>query len=301
MAPIPTSTSFKANRSPALPPPAEIRALNIATNKPSATSFNCPPPVLIPSLGLAVKYGADVTILEAETQVVVREKLQGRVPIPKVFGWEEDGEQGFLYMELVEGDTLMERWSGLSEDEIRGVCGELRGMVESVRGLEQDDGPYIGEFTQYTPFSTGLTAPPIGSLNKQPLKDIFLTHHPALNGPYRGPNAIDQFQETCGLWITNDINPTPIVFTHNDLLPPNILISPGPNPKVTAIIDWAQAGWYPAYWEYCKSRYIRVNPTYFSDAAIAEWRTKYLPLIVDVVEEEGGYHAWLYFALSKGP
>lgn len=233
---------------------------------------------------------------------MIRERLQGRVPVPEVFGWEEDGEQGFLYMELVEGDSLMERWSGLSEDEIRGVCGELRGMMELVRGLEQDDGPYIGEFTLYTPVSTGLIVHHTGSLNNQPLKDLFLTHNPTINGPYQGPNAIDQFQETCGLWITTtNTNQTPIAFTHNDLLPPNILISPGPNPKVTAIVDWAQAGWYPAYWEYCKSRYIRVNPTYFSDAAIAEWRTKYLPLIVDSVDEEGGYHAWLYFALSKGP
>ncbi|EYE94304.1 aminoglycoside phosphotransferase family protein [Aspergillus ruber CBS 135680] len=282
MAPIPTSASFKNHRAPTLPSPAEIRALNIATNKPSATSFNCPPPVLIPPLGLAVKYGADVTILEAETQVMIREKLQGRIPVPEVFGWEEDGEQGFLYMELVEGDTLMKRWSGLSEDEIRSICGELRGTMELVRRLEQSDGPYIG------------------SLNNQPLKDLFLIHHPSLKGPYFGPNAIDQFQETCGLWTTNT-NQTPIVFTHNDLLPPNILISAGPNPKVTAIINWAQAGWYPAYWEYCKARYIRVNPGYFSDAAIAEWRTKYLPLIVDAVDEEEGYHPWLYFALSKRP
>ncbi|BCR84774.1 aminoglycoside phosphotransferase family protein [Aspergillus chevalieri] len=280
MAPIPTSTFFKNHRASTLPPPAEIRALNIATDKPSATSFNCPPPVIIPSLGLVVKYGADVTWIEAETQIMICEKLQGRVPVPEVYGWEEDGNQGFLYMELVEGYTLMERWSGLSKDEMRAICEELNQMVKLMKGLEQDDGPYIG------------------SLNKQPLRDLFLIDRPNLNGPYQGPNAIAQFQETCGLWITDD-NPTPIVFTHNDFLPTNILISNGPNPKVTAIIDWAQAGWYPAYWEYCKARYIRVNPRYFSDAAIADWRTKYLPSIVDPVEEEGCYHPWLYFALSK--
>jgi len=300
MAPISTFT-FKNHRALTLPPPAEIRALNVATNKPSATSFNCPPPVLIPSLGLAVKYGADVTRIEAETQIMIREKLQGRVPVPEVYGWEEDGEQGFLYMELVEGDTLMERWNKLSEDEIRGICQELKQMVRLFRGLEQDDGPCIGKLPAYKQtIDADLIVPLTGSLNKQPLKDLFLTGRSNLNGPYQGSNAIDQFQEICGLWITND-NPTSIVFTHNDLLPPNIFITPGPNPKVTAIIDWAQAGWYPAYWEYCKARYIRVNPRYFSDVAMVDWRTKYLPLIVDPVDEEGCYHPWLYFALSKGP
>ncbi|ODM14893.1 hypothetical protein SI65_09645 [Aspergillus cristatus] len=276
MAPIPTSTFFKNHRASTLPPPAEIRALNIATNRPSATSFNCPPPVIIPSLGLAVKYGADVTWIEAETQIMIREKLQGRVPVPEVYGW-----------------------SGLSEDEMRAICQELNQMVKLVKGLEQDDGPYIGEFTRHTaPVYADLIVPYRQS-KQQPLRDLFLTDCPNLNGPYQGHNAIAQFQETCGLWITND-NPTPIVFTHNDILPPNILISNGPNPKVTAIIDWAQAGWYPAYWEYCKARYIRVNPRYFSDSAIADWRTKYLPLIVDPgKEEEGCYHPWLYFALSK--
>lgn len=47
-------------------------------------------------------------------------------------------------MELVEGYTLMERWSGLSEDEMRAICQELNQMVKLVKGLEQDDGPYIG-------------------------------------------------------------------------------------------------------------------------------------------------------------
>ena len=33
----------------------------------------------------------------------------------------------------------------------------------------------------------------------------------------------------------------PIVFTHDDhLVPPNILLSPPPDPKVAAIIDWAR-------------------------------------------------------------
>ena len=49
---------------------------------------------------------------------------------------------------------------------------------------------------------------------------------------------------------------------HNDLLPPRIILSPGPNPEVAAIIDWAQAGWYPAYWEYYKARWVRVKPRY---------------------------------------
>lgn len=114
---FPESSFFREKRASALPTPAQIRAINKLSGKADATNFNRPPPVMIPSIGLAVKYGADVTVLEALTQVEVREQLQGQVPIPEVFGWAEDGGQRFIYMSLIQGETLLERWSDLSENE----------------------------------------------------------------------------------------------------------------------------------------------------------------------------------------
>lgn len=66
-------------------------------------------------LQLVVKYGADVTVVEAQTQVAVHKQLQGHVPILKVFGWTEVGDQTFIYMSLIEGKTLEERWSHLNK------------------------------------------------------------------------------------------------------------------------------------------------------------------------------------------
>ncbi|KAK2740529.1 hypothetical protein FQN55_008872 [Onygenales sp. PD_40] len=43
-----------------------------------------------------------------------------------------------------------------------------------------------------------------------------------------------------------------IVFTHGDLNPRNILAENG---KITGIVDWENAGWFPEYWEYTKSHY----------------------------------------------
>lgn len=137
----------------------------------------------------------------------------------------------------------------------------------------------------------------IGSLGNRPLNDIFLKNHPDLVGPFLGKNAVKQFHSSCGIEISCK---THVVFTHNDLLPPNIIISPGQSPKVAAIVDWAQAGWYPAYWEYCKAWWVRVNPTHFNDAFQEDWRVKYLPMILDPMDDETYYHPWLYFVLSKG-
>jgi thiamine kinase-like enzyme len=47
-----------------------------------------------------------------------------------------------------------------------------------------------------------------------------------------------------------------IVFTHSDIHQANIIVSPSGPPKILAVVDWEQAGWYPDYWEYCRACYI---------------------------------------------
>ncbi|KAJ7770165.1 kinase-like domain-containing protein, partial [Mycena maculata] len=43
----------------------------------------------------------------------------------------------------------------------------------------------------------------------------------------------------------------PLVFTHNDLAPRNIMVDHIAC-KVLAVIDWECGGWFPAHWEICK-------------------------------------------------
>lgn len=137
----------------------------------------------------------------------------------------------------------------------------------------------------------------LGNLDKNPLTDIFVIDRPALVGPFQGEDAVKHLQDACGIEI-DDISP--IVFTHNDLLPPNIMITPGPDPKVAALIDWAQSGWYPAYWEYCKCRKVQMNADWFCNKFQDEWRNVYLPLILDPVDDETVYYPWVYFVMTKG-
>lgn len=54
-----------------------------------------------------------------------------------------------------------------------------------------------------------------------------------------------------------------IVFTHGDLNPRNILVEKG---KVTGIVDWENAGWFPEYWEYTKAHYsVRSSVRWLAD------------------------------------
>lgn len=104
---FPNSSFFKEQQAPALPTPAEVRALNApATQDSFRDNHRRAPTVIIPSMGLFVKYGSRVTVAEAEAQAMVYEQLRDQVLTPEVYGWAEDDGQRFIYMSIVEGDTL---------------------------------------------------------------------------------------------------------------------------------------------------------------------------------------------------
>jgi aminoglycoside phosphotransferase (APT) family kinase protein len=83
-----------------------------------------------------------------------------------------------------------------------------------------------------------------------------------------------------------------IKFTHGDLHPSNILLSPiqvGTPPRIIAIIDWHQSGWLLEYWEFCKAQWTAW--------AGEEWERDYLPR---VLERHDVYDIWDYFVIKLG-
>ncbi|GAT21529.1 phosphotransferase family protein [Aspergillus luchuensis] len=186
---FPESSFFQEGRAPALPSLAEVRDLNLKTGNVAATNLNYPPSVIIPSLRVVIKYGLSVSIVEAQTQIMVREESQGRIPVPEIFGWIEDNGQTFIYMSLIEGDTLADRWGGLSDDEKQAICEELHQYVKLLRTLEQDPRDKY-----------------IGNLDKNPLTDIYVIDRPELVGPFQGEDAVNQLQDACGIEIDDDIS-----------------------------------------------------------------------------------------------
>lgn len=81
-----------------------------------------------------------------------------------------------------------------------------------------------------------------------------------------------------------------MVFTHADLDQSNILISSaddGP-PRICAIIDWHQSGWYPEPWEYLKAKSVG-RPD-------SDWTKEYLDSIL-VPPEYDYMYAWEYIRM----
>ncbi|KAI9654008.1 MAG: hypothetical protein M1829_001103 [Trizodia sp. TS-e1964] len=280
------SSFFNQPNAPlSLPSPAEVREIASRSTNPNATIRTRPPPVVFANIGLLVKYGFEVAVEEAQFLLFVRSKLSDVVRVPEVYGWCKNDRQVFIYMELIDGVTLEKSWEALDEGERIAICQELRSMTDAWRSLEQQSMP-----------------PYIGHVGRRPLLDIIYTN---TMSPTAGPfSSVPEFHD----WITKSYGPNrfskdlpphpyrsflpdnvPIVFTHGDLHPSNIILSPSPNPRVVAIIDWHQSGWYPDYWEYCKARWT----SWIGQA----WESKYLPLFLN---RHDCYDYWDYFVLARG-
>ena len=97
-----------------------------------------PPPAVFEDMDLVVKWGVEVEIAEAQSVYAVNRFLNGRVPVPEIYGWRTDGDEKFLYMQYVHGQTLEEAWDSLEHNERDTVCRQLRTICDSLRQLEQD-------------------------------------------------------------------------------------------------------------------------------------------------------------------
>jgi len=150
------SSFFSQHPHRRLPPPEEVRHVN--AGQPDALDDR-PPFVIYDRLGLIVKYGRGVSVLEARTQIMMRERLGDQVPVPEVFAWGHNGDEMFIYMALLVGETLEDRWPGMADPEREAVCTELRHMVRTWRRMRPDSPlePYIGEYQLTIPVNTNGT------------------------------------------------------------------------------------------------------------------------------------------------
>lgn len=102
-----------------------------------------PKPVRYPAEKLLVKWGTDVTIAEGQCLWFLNRHLRQTVPVPQIYGWKTDEDQTFLYMELVEGLPLSERWGAFTPQEKADVCKQLGGMISGWRAIVQSSMPRL--------------------------------------------------------------------------------------------------------------------------------------------------------------
>lgn len=130
------SSFFASTTEPArktcLPTPSEV----LARSKDSKSTSQ-PTPVKFESLDLLVKFGPHVVVEEALCLNMIYDGVP--VPVPEVYGWRVEGDCVFIYMQLVRGESLHDRWDSLSGPGKVSICDQLREIVVLLGQIEQED------------------------------------------------------------------------------------------------------------------------------------------------------------------
>lgn len=186
----------------------------------------------------AVKSGLRLDDHEAAIMRYIAENTT--IPVPKVYKVEKDDEGSVtsIEMEYMPGRTLDKVWPDMTEAQRLSVMEELRGYILQLRKLKGND---FGTFGHRHAINYNHDL----SKNWQ-----FETKH--FFNRILPTKFIDDVPKSLGYFAAAmSRQDHEIVFAHGDLTPRNILVDD--SGRITAILDWEFAGWYPAHWERIRS------------------------------------------------
>ncbi|OJJ36138.1 hypothetical protein ASPWEDRAFT_134828 [Aspergillus wentii DTO 134E9] len=246
-----------------------------------------PSPVVFEDLGLLVKWGSEMNISEAQSLYAIARSLKGGIPVPEVYGWRTEGEETFIYMEHIKGQTLEQVWDTMEPEDRISVSHELRAALDNLRQLEQDPSdPFIGNVVRGPLYDRVFHIEYMSEAGPFPTVRAFhdwwtFLHRRRMSDPHSVP--IEPFR----YGLPDDSS---IKFTHGDLHPSNIILTSSYPYRVLAVIDWEQSGWLPEYWETRKARLTHNRSE--------GWSSRYLPMIMD--QYTSTWDPWDYYIMSMG-
>lgn len=206
--------------------------------------------------GVVRKYGYRVSRNEETALRLVKEHT--RIPVPTMhlasYNWKQGREHGSLIMDLVDGTQLSDLWARLNDDDDadntkRRICCSIWAVVEELRRI-----PRHATFNP-TVVSAIVSCYQCGA-DGSPTRDVLLQDlrnppsplptdealRARINERYLHDNSGSYGQDLSGMLPHSDVS----VFTLGDMTPRNILIDG--TGRITGIVDWENAGWYPDYW-----------------------------------------------------
>lgn len=265
-----TGTHVRRTQAPTLPwkrepsqLPAQLPSLadieNATDEFPSIFDSSVRRTVLVNGV-FVVKYG--IFVLENEGHALLMVEGLSDVHAPVLYAMYREGERLFIVMEYVQGQQLDQLWGDLLETQKISITSQLRGAIHSIRSL-----PSPGYFG-------GTVGGPV------PHRFFFSADtNPKLTGPFTTEedfyHALIEKSKTnweCHdrrAWVAEFFDRHfhamfkshgSSVYTHSDFQRKNILVqrrdrsgnddSAEADYRVTAILDWESAGWYPKPWAY---------------------------------------------------
>ncbi len=213
------------------------------------------------------------------------------IPVPKVLWAFIHDDQTYTVMSKVEGEMLCETWVSLAPQAKEKIFAQLRVIVADLRAIRRLP-PDVG----------------IASITGGPIADGRLPG-PSIKGPFA---TVDDFHKALvndfdfrGEWTLSERYPAlnelynfyrqaryDTVLTHGDLSSLNIMVS---GDRITGIIDWQTAGWYPAYWEYTTAKAVN-NYNTFWEAEVDKFIT---PFPVELAMDRIRLHFFNWYGMDE--
>lgn len=236
-----------------LPTTQEIRACSTILHQRST--------VTVKAIGthFVVKYGPGTKIREGNNLNYLHQHLSG-LPIPRLWAMYNEDEDVFIVMEFFDGNTLQDIWPSLQPPDKSAIAKQIRSIMDQLRALRPPESPFYGSLecgpVPYFLFSTMEPNPTING--------PFVNEHEFIQGLVRNLRTTDELNNRDSYKADFYEQNLPACFrlgrptlSHGDIQRKNIMVQrtcPGGDGCEPAfklmIIDWEDAGWYPAYWEF---------------------------------------------------
>ena len=187
------------------------------------------------SPGLASKHRA-----EARTLDLVERYTQ--IPAPRLIDTFDTPQRSYLLMTRVPGRPIGQLLDVMTDDETRQAVSDLKRIVLELRQIPNT---IDSKFRICNSLGEGFLDWRIPDSQREELR--FETE--AEFNKYLTTPFWDEIRKLAAK--SHEIHHD-IVFTHGDLNMRNILAVNG---RITGIVDWENAGWFPEYWEFSKAHY----------------------------------------------
>ena len=191
--------------------------------------------VLLLNDGKVAKLGKDVCQHEADNMNFIRKHTS--IPVPEVFD-EYDTSDGrhCIIMSYIPGTPLQEAWFNLPAESKISIVEQLIGYIHELRQLKGESVSSASGSPTFMPI--------FGSPLDKVLHSSSEFHHLLFSRVVR---SVPNFY--AALIRSRFDDNSRLVFTHADLVGRNILVQDG---RITGILDWEWAGFYPEHWEFVK-------------------------------------------------
>lgn len=203
-----------------------------------------------------------------------------QVPSPRFLGSLTSEERIYIFMSRGQGSTLEHVWPQLRVADKKSIQEQLNEVFRALRAVAPpEEPPRIGGLASgLCQDMRRMLRTCKGLRSEADFNDFLCGHQDSRRTQTPWIKMIRSFMK----------DDHRIVLTHGDLHPRNIMVEwqeqdGTHNIKITSILDWEMAGWYPEYWEFTKALATvdaRGGPLadwcdYLPTDTIGQWPTEY--------------------------